>query len=361
MVVAFKSPVHWEAQQAPTRERCEEMGIKVAKRTRVWSERQRHRRVRALAAAPAAPDREQPPVNWYEPIADESTVSVTREVKIGPPGTRRKRQIRERRAKRRRTTPAAGSARAKRRALLREKLTRAFFRVGTLNVQGGLVNSIGEYEDYARRHGYDVLALQETRLNPKTKLLAQGYKVFRPEADREDEQHGVLLLVANHLAVGATVEKTAATNQLWVRISGVQGRRNMYICSAYMPQESAPARERKAAFNALKSSAAGYACKGDVIILGDLNAKTSSAITADEKFRLGPHGAPGRRSGNGKLLMEVLVSADLVNLIGHCAPREGEHWWSRRDTRTSARSLIDYVLVSKGLLPRLSAGSITPI
>ena len=96
-----------------------------------------------------------------------------------------------------------------------------------VNVQGGLVHSIGEYEDYARSRRFDVLALQETRLKPTTKLVARGYKVFRPEPDREDEQHGVMFLVATHLAVGATVEKTAADNQLWLRLSGVQGKRDL--------------------------------------------------------------------------------------------------------------------------------------
>ena len=48
-------------------------------------------------------------------------------------------------------------------------------RVGCLNAQGGMTSDIGEYEEFANKRGYDVLAIQESRLDPVFKLTAKAY------------------------------------------------------------------------------------------------------------------------------------------------------------------------------------------
>ena len=214
-------------------------------------------------------------------------------------------------------------------------------------------------EAHARKGGYDILAVQESRLAPSAKLAADGYKVFRQEAEYETSvRGGVLFLVANHLAVGIVQEKSNVANQLWIRLTGAKGQKDMYLCSAYLPQESAPAAQRSDAFKTLsKSTRTHIANGGEVVILGDLNSKTGSARGAEEQRAQGAHCEPGARSGNGKLLLELLKTEGLVSLGGQAPPpasvpeaAESGFWWTRLDKSTQNRHTLDYVLVTSSLL-----------
>jgi len=240
-------------------------------------------------------------------------------------------------------------------AKLGEKLKADSIRVGSLNVRGGMTSDIAEYEEYAVQKGYDVLAIQECRLGPLTKLSAKGYKVIRQEAKMEDAGHGVLFLVVNHLAVAVTRKKSTLSNQIWIRISGIGDKNDMFLCSAYMPQENDSA-EATVAFKALLESAKDYAGRGEVVVLGDLNAKMREAKNAQELRVLGGHCEPGKRSRNGNLLLQVMKAAGLVSLAGQSRPpdsvpvaAEAGYWWTRKDPKTKKMHTIDYVLVSAGL------------
>ena len=138
--------------------------------------------------------------------------------------------------------------------------------------------------------------------------------------------------------------------------SAPEYQQRLVLCSAYLPQESAPAGERRAAFEELRLSAASYAKKYDVVSLGDLNAKTRSATNLREERLLGNHCEPGERTQNGKLLLKVIEAAELVSLNGRTAPGDsaseaaGDGFWcTRRDPITKGKHTIDYVLVSESL------------
>jgi hypothetical protein len=109
------------------------------------------------------------------------------------------------------------------------------------------------------------------------KLAANYYKIIRQESKFEDEKTGVIFLVAAHLATAVMKESCAVPNQLWIRITGTGGKRDLFVCSAYMPQETALKAERETAFCALHASAKAFGDQGDVAVLGDLNAKLSSS------------------------------------------------------------------------------------
>lgn len=344
MVVAFPSVVSKSALERAVRDKCGQwFGIKVAKYTRTWKVRRRHR----MAPSPALDQeaRAPPPVNEYELLEKAGAIPK-------PAGRRRY----ERKLLMRRIAYGGGGRRWRGRATrakLAKQLRKDTIRVGSLNADGGLQDSCGEYEEYARKCSFDVLAIQETRLKQKANLAVQGYKVFRPDSKFHDEEHGVIMLVANHLAVGAVKEKCSFANQLWVRIAGVKGKRDMVVCSAYMPQERRSAEARKSAFEALQATVKEYEQDCDVVILGDLNAKLGSAKNDREAQLLGRHGEPGQRTQNGKLLLKMMVSSGMTSLAGQAAPPESltqtaecGFWWTRFDKVTKKPHAIDYVLVS---------------
>ena len=218
------------------------------------------------------------------------------------------------------------------------------------------MNDIAEYENYAAKKDYNVLAIQECRLAPTIKLAAKGFKIIRQEPELEDAEHGVLFLVANHLATGVTREKSTAPNQLWIRLSGTGGRKDMYLFSSYLPQERDTAETRKRAFRRLRKSSKKYAATGVVVLMGDMNAKTRGAKDAQEQRILGGHCEPGKRTGNGNLLLRVMREAGLISLAGQSRPpasvpeaAEEGFWWTRRDPKSGKPHTIDYVLVSESL------------
>ena len=74
-------------------------------------------------------------------------------------------------------------------------------------------------------------------------------------------------------------EEVKAPNR-WLKVRGPDGLVDLYLCSAYMPQESAHKSKREEAWNDLGNSCGRFQALGKVIILGDLNAQLGKAETA---------------------------------------------------------------------------------
>jgi exonuclease III len=353
MVLEFDSELHRAALLASTRARCKALGIKVAVVARDYTTRAAHRL--SKRAAPVDMGR---PANAYQALDEEEDI-----IKLptdGPNQNGRRRSLSNRNPGGKRGPARPGSKRykqAQNKKQLGVELCREHIKVGSFNAQGGVYDSIGALEDYAQGNNFDILAVQETRLKPTMILTAKGYRVYRQKSELEDPQHGVLFLVSNHLAVGITVEHSERADQLWLRLAGVNGKKDIVFCAAYMPQESATASERKTAYGTLQASAMAYSVDSEVVILGDMNAKVCSAAEEDleEKALLGEHCEPGARTGNGRLLMDLLRAVNMVSLAGHSEPESppaesAGYWWTRRDRVTGSLHAIDYVLATAPLL-----------
>jgi exonuclease III len=372
MVMEFDTELHRAAALGGIRRNCKELGIKAAVVARKWTTREANRAHRTQLSDHSA--KLGRPANEYEALeceAEEDYIALPDESgptpsdKSCPPqlpkgkkqGNFTVRSLTGRKAGGKRAKAKAGSKRFEReqkKAKLGDELCRTTIRVGSFNAQGGVVNGIGELEDYARRHSFDILAVQETRLQHDTKLSSKGYKVYRQPADLEEPQKGVLFLVANALAAGVAVEPSTRGDQLWIRLTGTDGRKDIVFCAAYMPQESATALERTTAFSILQTRAAEFGVDCEVVILGDLNAKACSAATEEERTLLGIHCEPGKRTANGRLLVKLMKGANMISLAGHYAPSAGPaaaagYWWSRSDPVTGAKHAIDYILVTNAL------------
>lgn len=213
--------------------------------------------------------------------------------------------------------------------------------LGSLNIQGGIKNKIAELEKYLAKRRYDLVALQEVRNVDKLKV--KGYKYYARIC--ENGEGGVGFLVALHLVPLVKRLRSQHNNQLWLKLRGTGGRKDLYICSAYMPQESSPVDERKKVWTALKESALSFRSQGEVVLAGDMNARLGLPTTAKERRLLGPF-AIGRTSANGRLLLDLLLTLDLINLAGFFKPPSPAGWVTRTDpTRVDVQSRIDYLLV----------------
>lgn len=351
MVLEFNSQLERTALITATRAKCKELGVKVAVVARDWTTREAHRRTKHAKPASAAR-----PANVFS-LLDEEEEFIALPTS-GPDQSKRKRSLSNRKAGCKRAPALPGSKRslkAQKKAQLGNELRRGKLRVGTFNAQGGLLLGIGALEDYAKRHSFDILAVQETRLNPSMKLSAKGYKVIRPSPELEDPQHGVLFLVASHLASGVATLTSEIANQLWIRLAGAcDGQRDIVFGAVYMPQEGATKSIRDDAWATMKASASAYSVDSELVVLGDMNAKACSAANAEESRLLGQHCEPGRRSTNGSKLVKTMQEVGLISLAGHSEPEAPPaakvgFWWTRRDKRTGTLHAIDYILVTPQL------------
>jgi exonuclease III len=348
VLAEFGSPLHRNAQSAALRAACAEIGVKVAE-SRNWATRRRQRGapLRALIQSAGA--------NGFGALSQpEHQLDATALRRRRPAKRVRKRAA----AKPQQRPPQAKRAAvlAKRKELVKD-VTRCSMKLGALNCEGGISDGIAEIEEFAAVGKYDIVGLSDVKLKAAAKLSSKGYKVFRQKADHEDGKSGVILLVADHLAVATSRVQSDFANQLWIRVTGTEGRRDLYVCCAYLPQETAPKADRDAAFEALEAAAAGFAALGDVALLGDLNAKLLTARGEVEERYIGKYGEQGARTGNGALLYGVMFRVGLVSLLGRSRPPAAvqevsgaDYWWSRRDKTSGARHLIDFVLATEGLL-----------
>jgi exonuclease III len=225
------------------------------------------------------------------------------------------------------------------------RLKHSWLSVLSLNVQGAIRRNIGELESYLLQHKVDIAAIQEAQLPKTTKVEAQGYKTFQhPGGD-------VLFFVAAHLLPFTVMEQPGEENQLWIRLKGTAGSKDLFLCSAHMPQESSHVGVREGAFNALDASTARYSTLGEVAVLGDLNARPGAPRSQKERSLLGKYGEPTPRTGNGELMVQFMLKHGMVSLIGQTPPPfratgGTSYWYTRYDKPHDVKHAIDHALVS---------------
>ena len=206
-----------------------------------------------------------------------------------------------------------------------------------INIQGGIRGKIGELEDYMLKNGVDIAAVQEARLPDGVKVEARGYRTFR---------HGrgdVLFFVRATLLAFTTEEASPEDeDQMWIRVKGKAGGRDLFLCCAHMPQESENMKRREEAFAELQDWSRDYLEKGEVIILGDLNARPGRPTSERERRLIGLHGQRGNRTGNGRLMVRMMSALGLVSLIGQTPsphdPARGTALGTTRRTRSTCWS-----------------------
>jgi exonuclease III len=347
VLAEFGSPLHKSAQEAALRAACGEIGVKVAE-SRNWATRRRQRgALKALIRSAG--------VNRFTSLLEPQNQLDVATLRKRRPG----KQVRRPTGagpERRRPQEKRAAVLVKRKELTKD-VTRCLLKLGALNCQGGIADGIAEIEEFAAVGKYDIVGLSDVKLKAKAKLSSKGYKVFRQKADHEDGKSGVLFLVADHLAVATSRVQSDYANQLWIRVTGTEGRRDLYVGCVYLPQETAPKEERDAAYEALEAAASGFAALGDMVLLGDLNARLLSAHGGVEERYIGKYGEQGKRTGNGALLYGVMHRVGLVSLLGRSRPPSAvqevsgaDYWWTRRDPVSGARHTIDFVLATEGVV-----------
>ena len=225
------------------------------------------------------------------------------------------------------------------RANLRRLATLA---LGSLNMGGDFDSKKAELEAYFLKMKYEIIALQEVH-NPQN-VSIKGYKFFGADKENRGSSGGAAFLVAHHLAgIVERVQVDDTHNQVWIKVLGSSGTEDLYLCSAYMPQESRRRSEACECWELLQQRIAEYQELGVVVIAGDLNAKIGAHITPEDARELGAYWQ-GQTSPNGKLLCELLSTSRLISLGGHKRPPADKSYWYMHSFHRGT-SAIDHILV----------------
>lgn len=212
-------------------------------------------------------------------------------------------------------------------------------------------NKAEEVVAFAAKHDLDIVAISEVGNGP-------GMNEFKSHCWVHEAKSKVGFLVAWHLwPFLQAVKSPNPIRAQWIRVSPGGGREKLYFCSAYGPQESDKAVDRKAFFHLLGKRIGELRNKGRVIVGGDLNARVgepaapNGSLAADGAVNNGPP-VPSRIgwtvdrkvTENGKLLKKLLAEQDMFSLVGPRQRGVDAATYTRKDRRTSAETVIDYIL-----------------
>jgi exonuclease III len=190
-----------------------------------------------------------------------------------------------------------------------------------------------------------------------SKIKVRGYTWIG--RSRPDEHGGVGFLVCAALAAVTVREPDSGDDQLWLRLPGGAGQRDLCLGVAYLPQEGAPRASVESAFERLEEAVVRFRQQGArVLLMGDFNARVGLPADAAEEEFVGKHGEPVARSANGRLLVDFLRRTGLACASGRA--RFSAIQYTRVLPQLAQRSVIDYVLVDQELLPLATDQGVYP-
>lgn len=235
--------------------------------------------------------------------------------------------------------------------------------LATVNINGKADLRVPELADKAREANYDVVAVGDTRAKQE-KMAVRGFKWFSGKIARKASSKdvkmrkqratgpaptqttppgGVGFLVSHRFSPVVVQEECKEEDQCWLRFPGNGRQPPLFLCAAYLR----PTRWQEA-LEELTRNISKYQAKGDVIIMGDLNARVGRAAEADLEQLIGSHGEE-TRNDKGRRLLEVMKLHGLACVNGR---KEGPVQYTRIQEKDGKleKSVIDYVIMNSRLM-----------
>ena len=179
--------------------------------------------------------------------------------------------------------------------------------MGTWNVEG-LTGARRQLEigGVLRQNRQHIVAIQESHEGGASHIDVPSYMWFgNPRVCRR--KSGVGFLVLNTLLPKVEV-CTGATHpeSLWLCVAGHRGERSLYVGCVYMPLVAAAEEEQH--YAALMEDILAFREKGQVVVLGDFNARVGSATTDSDV--IGSFGEI-HTNANGQHLIQLLLGTSM--------------------------------------------------
>ena len=257
---------------------------------------------------------------------------------------------------------------------------RGDLRVGQWNINGVRTQTHDKLADSAVCEwiqSMDIAAFTETHLEAGQGLPIQGYRVFEANRNRNKAASrcsgGVAIAVRRKLAKGVERIPCPSTEMVWVRLNAAFFglHRDIALGVVYEGPCQSPVviRDNKDAFAAVQRQLGRLPTGVDVLMLGDMNARTkmwSELIDVPQSARQ-PLECLGvecdvlpdqtrlnqdiASNGNGRPFIDLCRRNELVILNGRTF---GDARGMCTSFQSSGHSLVDYAVAAAPLLPRIS-------
>jgi hypothetical protein len=216
--------------------------------------------------------------------------------------------------------------------------------IGTWNVEG--LNSACKQQEIGcmlLSRGLHIVAVQESHERVSSCIAVPGFRWFgRPRIGRSKGGVGFLVSLALVPEV-QIVDSVLHPESVWLQLRGHRGQRELYLGCVYMPPVAANVEEKH--YDALLDDVAGFQRRGQVMVLGDFNARVGSSTCAFDV--IGQYGED-HCNPNGKRLIQLLHASDMYALNGRV--RCPHPAWTRCRLSRGEQSIIDYVLADSDTL-----------
>ena len=206
-----------------------------------------------------------------------------------------------------------------------------------------------EVAEVLKRNNIDVVAGQESWEKEDSRISVDGYKWFgKPRLVQGSQrgEGGVGFLVKDCLVSGVEFIKDVKYEQsVWMRVKGERGRSTLFLGCIYMPTDSVAVSVVDASYDNLKEDVLAFREKGQVVLLGDFNARVGKSYDLDDVI-----GIFGEDTSNssGNRLISFLNEVELVICNGREFTLEPQ--WTRVRPSMDQMSIIDYIITDSALM-----------
>jgi len=245
------------------------------------------------------------------------------------------------------------------------------------NIQGSCCKTFKDDEFLSYVENSDIICVQETWLDSYVDLDIPGYSFFTSSRIRSKgakrNSGGVAVIFKSLYRRGISKLVSSTVDTVWCKFDkqffGLEN--DLYLCNAYIPPESSSKSSNESPFEILSNDICKYSNLGDIVVLGDLNARTGQLIenhfdtfTFDNPITDGLCFTKNRQNRDikvnnyGKTLIDLCSAADLTILNGRFA---GDLKGDFTCYHYNGSSVVDYCIVRNSLLSDVQYVNVSPI
>jgi exonuclease III len=218
---------------------------------------------------------------------------------------------------------------------------------------------------------HDIIGLVETHLSGTDDISLDGYSMFRKDRPKYKSAKrsfgGIAVFIKDSIRKGARHIECKNENYHWIRLKSdfFSFEKDVYMCVCHIPPHNSTytARTGDTVLDEISNDVSKYSQIGDVVICGDLNARTGKKldyIIGDDDTHLPSHipydvdskmfpreSQDSHISQRGNTLLDICIEMKLRFLNGRCA---GDICGKFTCHNSLGSSVVDYVIVSEPLV-----------
>ena len=238
---------------------------------------------------------------------------------------------------------------------------------------GGLKDKLEDELFLTEIKGNDIILLAETHIGHNQKISLEGYfcyQVCRPVSGNGRFYGGLAVLIKSHIRPHVSILKNTKKDFQWLKFDKTffNFQRDLYVCLAYIPpsQSSYTHNLTSDLLDDLENEISLYTSCGDVMVCGDLNARTASSpdcIINDEINHLPVYqdyavdiplthrvSKDTITDARGKSLLETCIGNQIRILNGRSF---GDMMGRYTCYTPNGASVVDYTMVSESILNKV--------